>query len=228
MKSVFRLLFAWGLLSLGGCVQMVTKGEAYPLMYTEQQPVSMLIVPAINETTAADAGELLSATVSQPFANYGYYVLPVPIVNDIFRREGILAGDQIKGVPTAMFKQTFGADSVLFVTIEAWDKNYAILAANVTVAIEYVLLSTETNEVLWSYEQSMVLDTSGSSGNILADLITTALTTATTDYVPIAAMVHQTATKAALPFGQYHPKHGQDGGQRSVLVDSQTGALEQD
>ena len=204
---------------------MGTKQDAYPSMYTDRKPVSMLIVPAINESTAADAGDLLNVTVTQPFSNHGYYVMPMPIVADIFRREGILEGAQVKGLPTSIFKKNFGADSVLFMTIESWDKNYAVLAGNVTVSIEYVLLSTETNEVLWSYDSTVVVDTSGSSGNIFADLIATAIATGIADYVPVAYQVHATASQA-LPFGKYHPKSGLDGMQKSVNLELKDEALE--
>ncbi len=210
---------------LSGCAEMGMKQDAYPSMYTDRKPVSMLIVPAINESTAADAGDLLNVTVTQPFSNHGYYVMPMPIVADIFRREGILEGTQVKGLPTSIFKKNFGADSVLFMTIESWDKNYAILAGNITVSIEYVLLSTETNEVLWSYDSTVVVDTSGSSGNIFADLIATAVATGVADYVPVASQVHATALKA-LPFGKYHPKSGLDGMQKSVNLELKDEALE--
>ncbi len=210
---------------LSGCAEMGTKQDAYPSMYTDRKPVSMLIVPAINESTAADAGDLLNVTVTQPFSNHGYYVMPMPIVADIFRREGILEGTQVKGLPTSIFKKNFGADSVLFMTIESWDKNYAVLAGNVTVSIEYVLLSTETNEVLWSYDSTVVVDTSGSSGNIFADLISTAIATGIADYVPVAYQVHATASQA-LPFGKYHPKSGLDGMQKSVNLELKDEALE--
>jgi hypothetical protein len=210
---------------LSGCANMGTKQEAFPAMYTDRKPVSMLIVPAINESTAADAGDLLNVTVTQPFSDQGYYVMPMLIVADIFRREGILEGIQIKGLPTSIFKKNFGADSVLFMTIESWDRNYSILAGNVTVSIEYVLLSTETNEILWSYDSTVVVNTSGSSGNILVDLVTTALATGLTDYVPVASQVHETASEA-LPFGKYHPKSGLDGMQKSVDLDLKNEALE--
>lgn len=213
------------ILVLSGCAEMGTKQDAYPSMYTDRKPVSMLIVPAINESTAADAGDLLNVTVTQPFSNHGYYVMPMPIVADIFRREGILEGTQVKGLPTSIFKKNFGADSVLFMTIESWDKNYAILAGNITVSIEYVLLSTETNEVLWSYDSTIVVDTSGSSGNIFVDLIATAVATGVADYVPVASQVHATALKA-LPFGKYHPKSGLDGMQKSVNLELKDEALE--
>jgi hypothetical protein len=217
MKKI--LLLALMAASLSGCMAVTgTKKDAFPAMYTERKPVSILIVPAINESTAANAPDLLNVTVTQPFANNGYYVMPVSIVSDIFKREGIIEGSQVKGLPTSMFKTNFGADAVMFVTITHWDKNYVVVAGNVNVGMEYVLLSTETNEVLWSYAQDIVVDTSGnSSGGILGALIATAVSTAMTDYVPIAFRVNETAAKA-MPYGKYHPQSGKDGAEPVSLV----------
>lgn len=225
MKPNMKLIgAALAIVMLSGCAQMGTKQESYPSMYSPQKPVTIVAVPAINESTAADAGDLLNVTVAQPFTNHGYYVLPMPIVAKIFRNEGILEGTQVKGLPMQLFKQNFGADAVLFMTIESWDKNYAILAANVTVGIEYVLLSTTSNEVLWSYEQQVVVDTSGGSGNLLADVISTALATGLTDYSVVARQVHAEAVKA-LPFGKYHPRSGTDGAERTVILSKKEAAV---
>jgi hypothetical protein len=207
------LLLAIMATTLSGCaaVPSGTKQTAFPAMYTDAKPVSMLIVPAINESTAANAPDLLNVTVTQPFANNGYYVMPVSIISDIFKREGIIEGNQVKGIPTSVFKTNFGADSVMFVTITEWDKNYIVIAGNVTVGMEYVLMSTTTNEVLWSYSQKIVVDTSGdSSAGIIGAIISTAVATAATDYVPVAFKVNETAA-GALPLGKYHPRAGQDG-----------------
>lgn len=225
-KLAFLILI---LVVLTGCVlpPITTKQIAYPAMYTDNKPVSILVVPAINESTAADAGDLLNVTVTQPFANNGYYVMPVSIVSDIFKREGILEGTQVKGIPTSVFKNSFGADAVLFLTITEWDKFYAVIAGGVSVAIEYVLLSTETNEILWSYTQRVDVNTSGGSGNIIADLITTAISTAATSYVPIAFQVNEVAAKA-LPFGVYHPQSGIDGDEKVVNLDAKEKAVRSD
>lgn len=225
MKRITTIVLAVALLS--GCVEMGTKQDAFPSMYTPKKPVSILVVPSINESTAADAGDLLNVTVTQPFTNQGYYVMPMPIVADIFRKEGILEGTQIKGLPTSLFKESFGADAVLFMTIESWEKNYAILAGNVTVAIEYVLLSTTSNEILWSYEQTVVVDTSGGSGNIFADIIATAIATGMTDYASVARQVHAQAI-TAMPFGKYHPRSGIDGPDKSVVLAAKESAIVED
>jgi len=224
IRSIIVLLVLAVLSGCGG-QQLATKRDAFPLMYGEQKPSSMLVVPAINNSTGADAGDLLNATISQPLSNHGYYLLPMPIVADIFKREGIVEGSQLKGLPTKMFKENFGADSVLFMTINNWDKNYAVIAGSVSVGISYVLIATETNEILWSYEQIVVVDTSGGSGGgLIGSIISTAVKTATTDYLPVAAQVHARAF-TALPLGNYHPRSGTDGEDRSVIPASKEEAL---
>lgn len=205
-------------------IEKTTKSEAYPLMYGDQKPLSIVIAPAINESTAAEAAEFINVTINQPFSDHGYYILPIPIVREIFQNEGITDGEQLKGVPTSVFKNSFGADAVMFITITNWDRAYLVLAGNVTVALQYVLLSTTTNEVLWSYSREVVVDTSGSSGNIFADIISTAISTAGTDYIPVAMTVNNEAI-TALPYGNYHPRSGTDSDENSVLVQAKDAPL---
>ena len=224
---------ALGLLVLAlatGCATtpIGTRADAFPAMYTDKKPTSMLVVPAINNSTAADAADLLNVTVAQPFVDHGYYVFPVPVVAEIFQREGVVEGAQARSLPMGLFRRNFGADSVLFLTIDEWDKSYAVIAANITVGIQYVLVSTDTSEVLWSYRQKVVIDTSGSSGIMLVDIISTAINTAIADYVPVAAQVHARAVQS-LPFGRYHPQSGTDGALKTVDLsarDSATAAQE--
>lgn len=200
---------------------METKKEAFPMMYPPyEQPISMVVVPAINKSTAADASELINSTLTMPFADNGYYILPISIVSEIFAKEGILEGSQIIGLPASVFKNNFGADSVLYITINKWDTNYLVLAANVTVGISYVLVSTHTDEILWSYDHQVVVDTAGdSSGFLLLDVVKTAVNTAMTDYIPIARQVNSAAV-TTLPFGKYHPNIGTDGDMKVVSTDA--------
>ena len=206
------ILASAALIFFAGCAsnQWQTKIEAFPAMYDDRQPITIVVVPAINKTTAASASNYFNVTITEPVANQGYYPIPVEIVRDIFLKEGIVDSQMIKGMPTSIFNKNFGADAVLFVTIQKWDTSYAVIAANVSVGMEYVLISTTTNEILWKYSATIVVDTSAqSSGFILADIISTAITTAATDYVPIAKNVNAQAF-IALPHGKYSKQHRTD------------------
>jgi hypothetical protein len=222
MRLLTSLIF---ILVICGCAETQMRKDAFPEMYTSQQPKTIVVVPAINMSTAADAGDLLNVTVAQPFSDQGYYVLPMPIVQNIFQQEGVIVGEQVRQIPVSVFRDNFGADAVLFLTIKEWDKNYIVISANVSVAIEYELVSTDTGEKLWGYDEKIVLDTSGSTGFILTDLIATAITTALTDYVSVAYQVHGVAL-GSMPVGSYHPQHGKDGEVKAVLKSKNTLAVE--
>ncbi|WP_434928032.1 GNA1162 family protein [Shewanella sp. HL-SH8] len=214
MRILLSLLF---ILFFTGCTSTTTTKEAaFPSMYGDTNRQTILIVPVINETTAAEAVDFLNATVAQPLANKGYYVLSIPIVNHLFKDAGVIDGSQLKGVPMASYKEKFGADSVLFIKLTNWETNYLVIAGNVTVGMEYVLMSTTTNEIIWSYKNTFAINTSSSSGNLIADIIVTAVSTAATDYVPVARQVHENAVMT-LPVGKYHPKHLKDGNDKNVI-----------
>jgi len=205
---------------LAGCASPVweTKGEAFPKMYdASRNPVSIVVVPAVNKTTAADATDLIYSTLTVPFADNGYYVMPMSIVAEIFQNEGIVDGEQLKGIPAETYKDSFGADSVLFITINKWETNYLIVGGNVTVGISYLLVSTATGESLWSYDEMVVVDTTAnSSGNPLVDIISTAIQTAVQDYIPIAYQVNSLAV-STMPYGNYHPNNNMDSDALVVL-----------
>ena len=214
LKSIFILLF---LLSITGCqAPQITKGEAFPNMYTEK-PTSILVVPAINLTTAADAAALYATTIAKPLAESGYYVFSIPFVEQFLHQEGIVDGEQVANVPLQKFKEIFDADTVLFVTLNSWDTNYYITGGNVTVGAKFELKSTASNQTIWQYDDVVVHNTSGNSGNLLADIISTAISTAIVDYVPIANVVNQRIVNS-MPRGIYHKKHNLDSNDPGVIV----------
>jgi len=205
ISSIAIMIFLLGCES----VPKITKQEAFPKMY-ENSPASILVVPAINKTTAANAGEFYATTIARPLSEAGFYVFSIPYVTQFLHREGIVDGEQIVNVPMDKFKEVFDADAVLFVTITGWDTNYYVAGGDVTVAAKFELKSTESSETLWKYNAKVIYNTSGNSGNIIADIISTAITTAMIDYVPIAQSVNQQII-STVPVGHYHARFGKDG-----------------
>ena len=72
---------------LHGCASpLPSKQETYPLMY-EEKPGVILVVPAINQSTAAEATDYLAATLAQPITMAGYYVLPIELTTQVLREK---------------------------------------------------------------------------------------------------------------------------------------------
>ncbi len=201
---------------LGGCAHMPqqsTKAELFPLMY-EQKPRSIVVLPPINESTAADAPTYYSTTIQEPLVYTGYYVLPYEVSSDILAHEGITDGHQLYDLPLNTLKEYFGADAVLFTRIKKWDTSYAVVASHLTVAVECELKSTTTGEKMWNYSGTVVIDltnhnTGGGLAGLLVQVVVTAMNTAMADYVPYAMQANAIALNA-MPYGPYHPQHEKD------------------
>ena len=197
-----------------GCVtapKNVTKKDAFPKMYDEN-PKSILILPAVNKSTAAEATDYYATTIAEPLTQKGFYVLPMAITTGLLKQEGIVDGAQLRNTDVSIFNKHFGADAVLFVTINEWKTSYVVVAGSVTVGIGFELVSTKSGVTLWNYKNTLVVNTSGNSNNgggLLGAIIATAINTAMQDYVPIARNVNHTATYM-LPAGPYHRQHNQD------------------
>jgi hypothetical protein len=201
---------------------MVTKIDKFPLMYQEQ-PASILILPPINESTAAEAKDYYGTTIQEPLSFTGFYVLPYEVTNDILKMEGIIDAELVTDMPLGKFREYFGADAVLFTTIKKWNLTYLVLASNLTVSVDCELKSTKSDQVLWKYNGTVVVDLSGGNfggglGGLVAKAIVAAVSSAMADYVPYARQANYMAI-SSMPFGKYHPQHLQD--QQQNLVDQQ-------
>lgn len=202
------------ILFITGCgPRMITKSEKFPLMY-EETPASILILPPMNESTAADAKDYYATTIQEPLSFRGYYVFPYEVTTEILKMEGLYDAELLKDVPLTKFREFFGADAVLFSTIKKWNLSYVILASTLTVSIDCELKSTKSDQILWRYNGTVVVDLSGgSSGGGIAGLIVKAIATAVAsamaDYVPHARVANYRAL-SSMPYGKYHGEYMKD------------------
>jgi len=221
--KIRRLLFLGicCLLVLTACgPKHITKYEAFPKVYAER-PLTILVLPPINETTAADAKEYYSTTIAEPLSFSGYYVFPLEVISEIMKNEGIYDTETIMNLPPHKFKDFFGADAVMYIWIQRWSTSYYVVGGNVSVSIRSAIRSTTTGDDLWQYEGTIVEDTTvTSSGGGLAGLavaiIATAIKTAATDYVPIAKRANYMIINS-IPYGKYNPSYDKDREQKVII-----------
>lgn len=144
------------ILSSCSSYEKITKGEKYAKMY-EEAPVSLLVMPPINNTTNVEAKELCYATVAYHLAEAGYYVLPSNITLEILREESAYDAENYIDAPLGKFKEYFGADAAVFPVIDRWIINSKYL--NAQTDIKYIVKSTTTNEILFERRCRVFADT---------------------------------------------------------------------
>ena len=126
MKRItLALLAAAILLLITACAPpMVTLGSTFPAMY-QNPPASILILPPINKSTAADAKEYFACSLAEAVGMKGYYTMPVEPVFNVLRDEGMYDTETITPAVLGNLKKYFGADAVLISSIEEWEKSWA-------------------------------------------------------------------------------------------------------
>lgn len=180
--------------------------ELFPKMY-EEKPLSILIMPPMNNTNKIDAKEFLYASLAKPLCNLGYYVFPPIITLDFLKSESAYESEMFIESDLKKFHQYIGADAIMFTNIKEWDKN--ALAGVVVVSIDYILKSTQTNEVLFSNTIRVEIDNNPetSSGSIIADMVGTAIGTALTSQMRLARRCVDEGL-SVMPCGKYNPRFG--------------------
>lgn len=182
----------------------VLKSVAYKKMYDEK-PVSVLVMPPINRSTAVDAKEYFHSTLLVPLANAGYYVIPPFLSMEMLKKESAYDSEMFLNAPLQKFGEIFGADMVLFAVIDNWTKTYGY----VTVGVEYIVKSTKTNEILYSRKGTVKYSTSvqvsgGGLIGALASVAATAISTAATQYIGVARACNK-YTLSDIPLGEFAP-----------------------
>ncbi|MBR5603998.1 MAG: DUF799 family lipoprotein [Bacteroidales bacterium] len=186
-----------------------TRAGLYPMMY-EEKPLSILVMPPINNTTNVEAKELLYTSISKPLIEAGYYVVSPHIAMEFLKAESGYDAERFIEGNISMFGNIFGADAVIFSIVDRWTK----VGLGIQTRIKYVMKSTKTNEILFERTCDLYLDLSvdsGSSGILgaLIDITASAIMTAATDHI-VAARKCNGYIFNDIPRGAYSPEFGLD------------------
>lgn len=206
-----RILLALLPILLAGCVAQPVKKDLSA--FVAAAPRSILVVPTVNRSLDVDAPNYVLSTLPVPLAEKGYYVFPVNTAKFVLEQEGFYEGEQIHQQPPETLAKLFDADAVLYVTIDRWDAQYALITTTVTVEFSYRMVSRDGTEIWREKMQMRYAPQNDSSGHPLAVLITAAINAAVTraapNYMPLTRQANQVAFvlgPGALPDGPYKLK----------------------
>lgn len=183
---MMKWILALTVLFLAGCTAPVKKDLS---AFQAAAPRSILIVPSVNKTLDVDAPNYLLSTLTVPLAEKGYYVFPVHTIKTILEQEGLYEGEQIHAQPPQTLAKMFGADTVLYVTINRWDAQYALLTTVVTVEFDYRIVNKD-GTAIWAARQRMQYQPDGNNSGpplaqLLAAAIKAAVARAAPNYMPL-------------------------------------------
>lgn len=212
MKNTI-IIVALAAIFLSSCTSSnsLTRGVQYPKLY-EEKPLSIVIMPPINNTNFVEAKEYFYTTLYMPLCEKGYYVYSPYLTMEMFQTESAYDSEMFLEGDLGMIKNVLDADAAMFTIIKSWNRNS--IGGKLTVGVEYILRSTSTGETLYQREGLVKVDTSvnSSGGGLLGTLVNmaaTAINTSLTDKV-VAGRKCTAFVLSDMPVGKYDLNYGTD------------------
>jgi hypothetical protein len=206
MKRIIYFIILCCMATSCGVLNTVTRESQYAKMY-EEKPVTLLVMPPINNSANVEAKDLLYTSISRPLVEAGYYVISPLLAMDVLKAESAYDAEMFFDAPLTAFQNYFGADAVVFSVIDTWAKK----GLGIETKIRYVIKSAYTNEILFDRSCDLYLDLSIDSGangllGALVDLAASAINTAATEHIMAARKANYYILRD-IPRGKYSPEH---------------------
>jgi hypothetical protein len=202
---------------LGGCVSPKTVDYS---AYKQSRPKTILVLPPLNNSPDVKASYSLLSQVTYPLAEAGYYVLPIALVDETFRQNGLTTPADIHQAPANKLQEIFGADAALYITVTDYGTRYMIISSETVVTASAKLVDLKSGTTLWTGSARASSEEGGnnSGGGLIGMLITAAvkqvINSSNDAGHPIAGVTSARLLSAGQPagllYGPRSPKYGTD------------------
>lgn len=170
MSRIFRVGLLAAVALLAGCVAPPQKNLDYTA-FRESKPASILVLPPLNTSVDVAASAAVLSQATRPLAESGYYVIPVGVMEETFKQNGLTSPDDIHELPAVRLREIFGADAALYMTVKQYGSSYAVLSSSITVSIDAELLDLRNGAKLWSGSKQVVQASNNSGGGLIGMLV---------------------------------------------------------
>lgn len=184
------------------------------------RPASILVLPPLSEALEVQAAASVLSHVTYPLAESGYYVMPVALVTETLRQNGMDVADDIHAIPAPRLREIFGADAALYLKITRYGTTYQVIDSATVVSVQGRLMDLRTGTALWSgsasasNKENSNRSSSGLAGALISAVVNQILSTVTDASHDIAAVATQRLLSAGgsngLLYGPRSPMYGRN------------------
>jgi hypothetical protein len=146
-------------------------------------------------------------------------VFPVVMVDLFLKENGLPTGAEMHQAPLNKLREVFGADAVLYITVEKYGSKYMVITSDTFVNARAKLVDCQTGIVLW--ENRVAVQLGNNSGNdavgMLVGALVNQIVNKVTDQAHVAAYqasaILLTNPTSGLLKGPRHPEYSKQGSQ---------------
>lgn len=185
----------------------------------QSRPKSIVVLPPLNHSPDVTASLGVLSQVTMPLAESGYYVLPVAVVDEVFKRNGLENAEDAQAVPLAKLREIFGADAALYIDVQKYGSVYTVVNSAAVVTMDAKLVDLRSGGVLWTGKASASSaegqnNSGGLVGMLVTALVNQIINSVTDRSVQVAGVASQRLLNGGVPngllYGPRSPKYGKD------------------
>jgi hypothetical protein len=188
-------------------------------VFSKARPATILVLPPVNDSPDVKATPAVWAHATLPLAEAGYYVLPVTLVDETFRQNGVAMAADAHDISPQKLREYFGADAAVYIRVTQYGSSYTVIASEVRVAVEARLVDLRSGELLWegkalaSSAEQQQQNQGGLVGLLVAAIVKQVINSTADVAVNYAAIANQRLLGAprynGLLAGPRSPQYGQ-------------------
>jgi hypothetical protein len=155
-----------------------------------------------------------------PLAESGYYVLPVALVDETFKNNGLTTVADIHDVAPPKLREIFGADAAVYLRVKKYGSSYAVLVSETRVEVEARLVDLRSGQTIWqgqaaaSSSENRNNNQGGLVGLLIQAVVEQIVNSASDASFRYAGVANQRLLGAPRPngilLGPRSPNHGKD------------------
>jgi hypothetical protein len=143
-----RVFLAAIVVLLGGCA---TKAPPFDYSaFRAAKPSTLLILPPINESPDVKATPSAWSHATLPLAEAGYYVLPVTLVDETLKQNGVQTAADAQQIPYLKLREVFGADAAVYIKVTRYGTSYRVVDSETRVEVEGRIVDLRSGQELWA------------------------------------------------------------------------------
>jgi hypothetical protein len=138
---------AFGIALLSGCA---TKPAPYDYAaFRAARPATLLVMPPLNDSPDVKATPAMWAQSTLPLSEAGYYVLPVTLVDETLKQNGVQTAADAQSISLDKLRDYFGADAAVYIKVKRYGTSYAVVASETLVEAEARIVDLRSGDLLW-------------------------------------------------------------------------------
>jgi hypothetical protein len=157
---------------LSGCASAPPKDYS---KFQAAKPATILVLPPLNHSPDIKATAAVWSHATRPLAEAGYYVLPVTLVDETFKQNGVTTSYDAQNVPPERLRRFFGADAALYMKVTEYGTSYRVIASETAVQVTAQLVDLRDGTVLWEGKARASSAEQQQGQNSLAGMLAAAL-----------------------------------------------------